>query len=143
MSDFILSFFSLTTYAKYIPYAQDLSSIMSVHMPEQQPLLSILVIGTIFDIQLCIQDIVVRILIQNGGVETVVGKNIHVEKNGNIWQAKQENAQRSSGNFDTQQAAFERAREIARNKGQEVGLAFYHPRITPIERCEGLSSFLR
>lgn len=63
-----------------------------------------------------------RILIQKGGVETVAGKNIHVVKNGDIWQAKQENAQRSSGNFDTQQAAFERAREIARNRGQEVAI---------------------
>lgn len=52
----------------------------------------------------------------------MAGKNIHVVKNGDIWQAKQENAHRSSGNFGTQQAAFERAREIARNRGQEVAI---------------------
>lgn len=49
-----------------------------------------------------------------------MGKNIHVVKNGNHWQAKQEGATRSSGNFSTQQKAFERAREIAKNNGQEV-----------------------
>lgn len=65
---------------------------------------------------------VFRTLIQKGGVKVVAGKNIHVVKNGNIWQAKQENAQRSSGNFGTQQAAFERAREIAKNRGQEVAI---------------------
>lgn len=48
------------------------------------------------------------------------GKNIHVVPNGDIWQAKQENAQRSSGNFRTQGEAFERARQIAMNNGQEV-----------------------
>lgn len=63
-----------------------------------------------------------RILIQNGGVETVAGKNIHVIKKGDVWQVKQENSQRSSGNFDTQHDAFERAREIARNRGQEVAI---------------------
>lgn len=50
------------------------------------------------------------------------GKNIHVVRNGKCWQAKQETAQRSSGNFPTQKAAFERAREIARNNGQEVAI---------------------
>lgn len=50
----------------------------------------------------------------------MAGKNIHVVHNGKCWQAKQETAQRSSGNFPTQKAAFERAREIARNNGQEV-----------------------
>lgn len=49
-----------------------------------------------------------------------MGKNIHVVKNGDYWQAKQEGATRSSGNFGTQQKAFERAREIAKNNGQEV-----------------------
>lgn len=52
----------------------------------------------------------------------MAGKNIHVVKNGNVWQARQENAQRSSGNFTTQKAAFERAREIAKNNGQEVAI---------------------
>lgn len=52
----------------------------------------------------------------------MAGKNIHVVKNGNVWQAKQENALRSSGNFNTQKAAFERAREIAKNNGQEVAI---------------------
>lgn len=50
----------------------------------------------------------------------MAGKNLHVVKKGDIWQAKQEKGQRSSGNFSTQQAAFERAREIAKNNGQEV-----------------------
>lgn len=52
----------------------------------------------------------------------MAGKNIHVVRNGGVWQAKQENAQRSSGNFATQQQAFDRAREIARNNGQEVAI---------------------
>lgn len=52
----------------------------------------------------------------------MAGKNIHVVRNGKCWQAKQETAQRSSGNFPTQKAAFERAREIARNNGQEVAI---------------------
>ena len=41
-------------------------------------------------------------------------------KNGDKWSVKQEKAQRSSGNFPTQRDAFERAREIAKNNGQEV-----------------------
>lgn len=48
------------------------------------------------------------------------GKNIHVVPNGNQWQVKQKDAKRSSGNFKTQKDAFERAREIATNNGQEV-----------------------
>ena len=40
---------------------------------------------------------------------------IHVVHNGNQWQVKQENARRSSGNFRTQQEAFESARVIATN----------------------------
>lgn len=50
----------------------------------------------------------------------MAGKNIHVVKNGDKWSVKQEKAQRSSGNFPTQRDAFERAREIAKNNGQEV-----------------------
>ena len=49
-----------------------------------------------------------------------MGKNIHVTKNGGHWSVKQENAGRSSGNFATQQEAFTRAREIAKNNQQEV-----------------------
>ena len=50
----------------------------------------------------------------------MAGKNIHVVHNGDQWKVKQENAQRSSGNFNTQKEAIERAREIAINSGQEV-----------------------
>ena len=52
----------------------------------------------------------------------MAGKNIHVVKNGDCWQVKQENAKRSAGNFTTQREAFNRAREIARNNGQEVAI---------------------
>ena len=58
-----------------------------------------------------------------------MGKNIHVVHNGEQWQVKQENAQRSSGNFSTQQEAFERAREIATNNGQEVAIHGLNGRI--------------
>lgn len=54
--------------------------------------------------------------------ENMPGKTVHVVHNGNQWQVKQENAQRSSGNFRTQQEAFERAREIAIKNGQEVAI---------------------
>ena len=50
----------------------------------------------------------------------MAGKNIHVVKNGEVWSVKQENSQKSSGNFPTQKEAFEKAREIAINNGQEV-----------------------
>ncbi len=49
-----------------------------------------------------------------------MGKNIHVVHGSNGWKVKQDNAERSSGNFPTQQKAIERAREIAINNGQEV-----------------------
>lgn len=49
-----------------------------------------------------------------------MSKNIHVNKNGGHWSVKQENAGRSSRNFATQQEAFIRAREIAKNNQQEV-----------------------
>ena len=52
----------------------------------------------------------------------MAGKNIHVVKNGDKWSVKQENAQKSSGNFSIQKDAFERAREIAKNNGQEVAI---------------------
>ncbi len=61
--------------------------------------------------------------------EVNMGKNIHVVHNGNQWQVKQEKAQRSSGNFRTQQEAFERAREIAINNGQEVAIHGLNGRI--------------
>lgn len=72
------------------------------------------------------------ILLYNGNLKYVAtknrkevnmaGKNIHVVRNDNQWKVKQENAQRSSGNFRTQQEAFERAREIAIKNGQEVAI---------------------
>lgn len=54
--------------------------------------------------------------------EVYMGKNIHVVHNGDQWQVKQDDAQRSSGNFETQKEAIERAREIAINNGQEVAI---------------------
>jgi len=48
------------------------------------------------------------------------GNNIHVVHSEDKWKVKQENCKRSSGNFDTQKEAFERAREIAQNNDQEV-----------------------
>ncbi|MBO7144605.1 MAG: DUF2188 domain-containing protein [Salinivirgaceae bacterium] len=59
----------------------------------------------------------------------MAGKNIHVVHRGNIWQAKQENAKHSSGNFVTQKEAFERAREIAIKNGQEVAIHGLNGRI--------------
>lgn len=59
----------------------------------------------------------------------MAGKNIHVVRNGNQWQVKQEKAQRSSGNFRTQREAFERAREIAIKNGQEVAIHGLNGRI--------------
>ena len=55
--------------------------------------------------------------------------SIHVVHNDNLWKVKQENAQHSSGNFRTQQEAFERAREIAIKNGQEVALHGLNGRI--------------
>jgi uncharacterized protein YdaT len=49
-----------------------------------------------------------------------MGKNIHVVYNNDVWQVKQEKAERSSGNFRTQREAFECAREIAIMNGLEV-----------------------
>ncbi len=51
-----------------------------------------------------------------------MGKNIHVvfDDNKNLWKVKQEDATRSSGNFNTQKEAFERARELAKKNQQEV-----------------------
>lgn len=61
-----------------------------------------------------------RYVVTEKGKEANMGKNIHVVRKGDLWQVKQENAQRCSGNFPTQQKAFERAREIATKNGQEV-----------------------
>ena len=49
-----------------------------------------------------------------------MGKNIHIVKRGDHWSAVQEKAKRSSGNFHTQAEAVERAKQIAKNNGQEV-----------------------
>ena len=53
-----------------------------------------------------------------------MGKNLHVVNNRekDQWQVKQDGATRSSGNFNTQQEAFKRAREIAIKNGQEVSI---------------------
>lgn len=52
-----------------------------------------------------------------------MGKNIHVVKTpSGGWATKQEKAQRSSGNFDTQKEAIQRAIQIAKNNGQEVAI---------------------
>lgn len=51
-----------------------------------------------------------------------MGKNIHVVHDGEQWKVKQDNAMRSSGNFETQREAIYRARQIAQNKGQEVAI---------------------
>lgn len=52
----------------------------------------------------------------------MAGKNIHVVKNNDVWKVKQENGQRSSGNFTTQKQAIARAREIAQHNDQEVAI---------------------
>ncbi|MFY9826127.1 MAG: DUF2188 domain-containing protein [Thermoanaerobaculia bacterium] len=49
-----------------------------------------------------------------------MGKNQHVVPHGDGWGVVGEGNQRSTGNYDTQQEAFERAREIAINQGSEV-----------------------
>lgn len=51
-------------------------------------------------------------------------KHIHVVKNHqtNEWQLKQDGAQRSSGNFTTQKAAIQRARQIAQNQHEELSI---------------------
>lgn len=50
-----------------------------------------------------------------------MNKMIHVVPNPNGgWKIKEDNAQRSSGNFDTQKEAIDRARQIAINKRLEL-----------------------
>ncbi len=66
---------------------------------------------------------------KNGKEVNMAGKNIHVVHNGNQWQVKQENALQSSGNFDTRQEAFVRAREIAIKNGQDVAIHGLNGRI--------------
>lgn len=51
-----------------------------------------------------------------------MAKQIHVVKHGTGWAAKQDNAQRASAVASTQRGAFERAREIAKNQGEEVSI---------------------
>lgn len=51
-----------------------------------------------------------------------MAKQIHVVKHGTGWAAKQDNAQRASAVASTQRRAFERAREIAKNQGEEVSI---------------------
>lgn len=58
---------------------------------------------------------------KKGGVN-MAGNNINVVHNGDKWQVKQENATHSSGNFDTQRQAFDRARKLATKNGQEVAI---------------------
>jgi len=49
-----------------------------------------------------------------------VGKNQHVVPHGDGWGVRGEGNQRVTGIYDTQQQAFERAREIAINQESEV-----------------------
>lgn len=51
-----------------------------------------------------------------------MAKQVHVVYNGDIdkFQIKQDGAKRSSGNFDTQYQAIERAKEIAINQREEL-----------------------
>lgn len=51
-----------------------------------------------------------------------MAKQIHVVKHGDDWAAKQDNAQRASAVTKTQREAFLRAREIAKNQGEEVSI---------------------
>ena len=48
------------------------------------------------------------------------GKGIYVVPGEGNWKVKQEGAQRSSGNFDTQGEAIARARELAINQHKEL-----------------------
>lgn len=49
-----------------------------------------------------------------------MGKNQHVVKTENGWGVRGENNSRNTQNFDTQQAAINRAREIAINQESEL-----------------------
>lgn len=51
-------------------------------------------------------------------------KTYHVVKQDDQWKVKGENAQRSSANFDTKNAAVERAKELA--KSQPLGQVVIH-----------------
>lgn len=48
------------------------------------------------------------------------GNGIHVVPREGNWKVKQEGAQRSSGNFDTQAEAIARARELAIKQQKEL-----------------------
>ena len=52
--------------------------------------------------------------------ETVAKKNQYVVRAGNNWGVRGEGNTRLTERFDTQQAAIERGREIARNQGAEL-----------------------
>tara|TARA_B110001454_G_scaffold148136_1_gene137542 strand:- start:392 stop:661 length:270 start_codon:yes stop_codon:yes gene_type:complete len=52
--------------------------------------------------------------------ETVSKKNQYVVRAGNNWGVRGEGNARLTERFDTQQAAIERGREIARNQGSEL-----------------------
>lgn len=51
-----------------------------------------------------------------------MSRQIHVVKGDNAWKVKQDNAQRSSGNFVTQAEAIARAKEIAKNQGEGLSI---------------------
>lgn len=53
-----------------------------------------------------------------------MAKHIHVVKNHQTdeWQLKQDGALRSSGNFQTQKEAIDRARQIAQNQQEELSI---------------------
>lgn len=53
-------------------------------------------------------------------VNDMSGKNQWVVRNGDKWCVRGEGNDRLTSTHDTQQEAFERARDIARNQGSEV-----------------------
>lgn len=50
----------------------------------------------------------------------MAGKNQYVVRNGSGWGVRGEGNSRLTGSYDTQKAAIERGREIARNQGSEL-----------------------
>lgn len=50
----------------------------------------------------------------------MAGKNQYVVRNGNGWGVRGEGNSRLTGSFETQQAAIERGRDIARSQGSEL-----------------------
>lgn len=49
-----------------------------------------------------------------------MAKQLHIVKNGDNWQLKQDNAKRSSGIFPTQAQAIARGRDIAQRQREEL-----------------------